>query len=165
MSTRELETGIASLDFARHMLLNLLEGTPEDLWFHIPIPDGNHTAWIAGHVAWEDDDCLRSLIDGRDSTLPQAWHDCFGTGSQPTPNAADYPDIADLRAKLNESREAFKSFFAASVDKLDAPVPKQLHGFAKDFASLMHAVACHEMVHVGQLTVIRKSLKLKPVFA
>jgi DinB superfamily len=165
MSSRELDTGIASLDFARHMTGSLLDGTPEDLWFHIPIPDGNHAAWIAGHVAWEDDDCLRTLIADRGSTLPQEWHDCFATGSQPTPNPSDYPAIADLRAKLAASREEFKAFFAASANRLSDPIPKQLHGFARDLASLMHAVACHEMVHVGQLTVIRKSLKLKPVFA
>ena len=31
-------------------------------------------------------------------------------------------------------------------------------------AGLMPALACHEMIHVGQLTVIRKSLQLPPVF-
>lgn len=165
MSTRELETGLASLDFARHMTLSLLDAIPAEHWCHIPIPEGNHAAWIAGHIAWEDDDCLKQLIENRDSALPQSWHNRFGTGSRSTPNAADYPDIADLRAQLAASRQELKAFFTTSVDRLDQPVSKQLHGFAKDLASFMHLIACHEMVHVGQLTVIRKSLRLNPVFA
>ncbi|MCB9852727.1 MAG: DinB family protein [Phycisphaerales bacterium] len=165
MSTRELQTGLASLDFARHMTLSLLDAIPTEHWFHIPIPAGNHAAWLAGHIAWEDDDCLNQLIDRHDSALPQSWHDRFATGSRSTPNAADYPEFADLRSQLAASRNELKAFFAASADHLDQPVSKQLHGFAKDLASFMHMIACHEMVHVGQLTVIRKSLKLPVVFA
>lgn len=165
MSATELTRGMGSLDFSRLMLSRLLDGTPEEHWFHIPTPDGNHAAWIAGHVAWEDDDCLKQLQPTRGSKLPASWHAIFGTGSQPVSDADAYPAIPDLREQLTTLRDEFKQFFASAPDQIDAPIPSELHGFAKDRAALMHAVACHEMVHVGQLTVIRKSLQLGPVFA
>lgn len=164
MSSRELEVGLGSLSFARHMLLRFLDGTPEDLWFHIAVPGGNHAAWIAGHVAWEDDDCLKALIEGRGSKLPRPWHDRFAQGSQPMPDSHAYLDIAEIRANLTTLREELIGFFAASAERLTDLVPEEVHGFAKDLSALMPAIACHEMLHVGQLTVIRKSLKLKPVF-
>lgn len=165
MSNRELNTALGSLAFSRRILTAFLDGTPEEFWYHIPIPGGNHAAWIAGHVAWEDDDCLNALVEGRQSALPPTWRATFGTGSQSTPNAADYPPITEIRSTLAATRATFIEFFRAAPDRLAELIPKSLHGFARDRASLMHAVACHEMVHVGQLTVIRKSLKLPPVFA
>ena len=164
MSSRELETGIESLSLARRMTLRFLDGIPDDQWFHIPVPEGNHATWVAGHISWEDNDLLKSLIEDRGSKLPQRWHNCFAQHSKPTPNSDDYPDIAEIRTNLATYRAEFISFFTASADRLADPLPEEWHTFAKDLAAMMHAVACHEMLHVGQLTVIRKSLKLEPVF-
>lgn len=164
MSSRELEIGLEALGFSRRMTLAFLEGIPEHQWFDFPVPSGNHAAWIAGHVAWEDDDCLKNLVEGRGSTLPHQWHDCFAQGSKPTPRPEDYPGIAAIRMTLATCRAELIDFFTASVDRLADPLPEKWHSFAKNLAALMPALACHEMIHVGQLTVIRKSLGLRPVF-
>lgn len=165
MSTRELDIGLGALGFARFMTLKFLDAIPEEQWCHVPVPGGNPAVWIAGHVAWEDDDCLKSLIEDRGSELPQRWHDCFATSSTPTSNADDYPTIAEIRTTLETLRRELIDFFTASADRLADPLPEAWHAFAKDLAALMPALACHEMIHVGQLAVIRKSLKLAPVFS
>ena len=164
MSSRELETGIDSLSFARRLTLTVLDGIPDDQWFHVPVPEGNHATWVAGHIAWEDDSLLKALIENRGSKLPQQWHDCFAQHSKPTPNSDDYPNIAEIRKNLATCREELIGFFTASADRLADRLPEQWQTFAKDLAAMMHAVACHETLHVGQLTVIRKSLKLEPIF-
>jgi len=164
MSSRELDTGIGSLRFSRRLALGLLDGIPAENWLHVPVASGNHATWIAGHLAWEDDDILAHLIDGRGSKLPQAWHQRFSQGSRPTTEASDYPGHEEIRAALHTIRAELISFFTASQDRLADPVPEDVHALAKDLAALMPALACHEMLHVGQLTVIRKSLQLPPVF-
>lgn len=164
MSARELETGIASLRFSRRMALALLDGIPEEHRLHVPVPDGNHATWIAGHLAWEDDDILSHLVEGRGSKLSQAWHARFAQGSRPTTGADDYPNQREIRAALDRFRDELTDFFSASVDRLADALPAGIHAFARDLAALMPALACHEMIHVGQLTVIRKSLRLPPVF-
>jgi len=164
MSTATLEAGLTSLRFARHMTMSLLDAIPEQDWFHVPVDGGNHAAWIAGHVAWEDDDCLNSLVDGRGRKLPRRWHDTFATGTKPNSDPSAYPDIPELRAALTAYREELIDSFKAAADRLADPLPEGLHGFAKNLAAFMPAIACHEMIHVGQLTVIRKSLQLAPVF-
>lgn len=165
MPTRELDLGLNSLDFARKMSLALIDAIPEEHWFHIPVENGNHAAWILGHIAWEDDDILKSLNPERGSKLPPAWHERFATGSRPTPEPDAYPSLDELRTAANALRAEVRAFFTGAADRLTDPVPPSVHGFAKDLAALMPLLACHEMIHVGQLTVIRKSLKLGPVFA
>ncbi len=164
MSSRELHTGLASLNFARRMTLAFLDGTPDELWNRVPVPGGNNAIWIAGHVAWEDDSVLEGLVDDHESTLPPSWAERFAQGTRPSDNMADYPPIPEIRAQLDAQRAAFIDYFKANVDRLAELLPEQWHGFAKDRSALMNAVACHEMVHVGQLTVVRKSLNLQPVF-
>ncbi len=164
MSSRELETGIATLNFARHMTMRLLDAIPDEHWFHAPLAAGNTAAWIAGHLAWEDDDCLEHLVEGRGSRLGASWSERFAQGTTPSVIAADYPTIAEIRTALATLREELSGFFTASADRLADPLPDGLHGFARDMAALMPFLACHEMIHVGQLTVIRKSLNLAPVF-
>lgn len=164
MPSRELETGVASLRFSRRLALGLLDGIPEEKWFHAPVASGNHATWIAGHLAWEDDDILAHLLEGRGSKLPRVWHERFAQGSTPTANASDYPGHEEIREALGTFREELIGFFSASADRLGDPVPEKIHAFARDLAALMPALACHEMLHVGQLTVVRKSLQLPPVF-
>lgn len=164
MSSRELEIGATSLRLSRRLALGLLDGIPADAWMHVPVPDGNHATWIAGHLAWEDDNILSSLVEGRGSKLAQPWHHRFAQGSKPTSDPDDYPGQGEIRAALDAFREELIGFFSASIDRLAEPLPEGMHAFARDLAALMPALACHEMVHVGQLTVIRKSLQLPPVF-
>ena len=164
MSSLILDAGLSSLKFARHMTVSFLDAIPKEHWFHAPVEGGNHAAWIAGHVAWEDDDCLMQLVEGRGRKLPQHWQDTFATGTRPSTDRSASPSIPELRAALTDYREELIAFFQASADRLSDPLPEGLHGFAKDLGSFMPALACHEMIHVGQLTVVRKSLKLKPVF-
>ncbi len=164
MASRELETGIGSLRFSRRLARAFLDGIPPEHWLHAPVPGGNHAAWIAGHLAWEDDDILATLVEHRGSKLDRTWHERFAQGSTPTANPGDYPDRAELLAALDTFRDELIAYFTASADRLADPLPESIHAYARDRAALMPALACHEMVHVGQLTVIRKSLRLPPVF-
>lgn len=163
MSSSALETGLATLGLSRRLLMPLLNGVPEAMWFHVPVASGNHAAWIAGHIAWEDDCWLTSLVPDRGSLMPPAWHERFGQGSRPTTNPADYPAIADIRTALTARREELIALFTASVDRLFDPLASEHHGFARTLAALMPALACHETLHAGQLTVVRKSLELERV--
>ncbi|MCA9242770.1 MAG: DinB family protein [Phycisphaerales bacterium] len=162
--SRELETGLMSLRFSRRMALALLDGIPREHRLHVPVTDGNHATWIAGHLAWEDDDILSHLVPGRGSKLAESWHGRFAQGSRPGGDAAAYPAYDEIRAALDRFRAELIGYLSDSVDRLGNPLPDGIHAFAKDLGALMPALACHEMIHVGQLTVIRKSLRLPPVF-
>ncbi len=164
MSARELETGIATLRFSRRLARGLLDAIPADDWLHAPVPGGNPAIWIGGHLAWEDDDILSHLDADRGSRLPTEWRARFAQGTRPATRAEDYPGHDEIRAALDTLRAELLEFLSGAGHRLADPLPDGVHAFARDLAALMPALACHEMVHVGQLTVIRKSLQLPPVF-
>ena len=165
MGCKVFEAGKAAMGFSRRMLLGLLEEIPQDRWLHQPCAGGNHAQWIAGHIASEDDDVLTKLKP-RPSKLPDGWVAQFGMGSTPSPDARKYPSKGKVMEVLASQREELLSWFASMDEvQLSAPVPDDWKSFAPTYGALMPGLAWHEGLHTGQLTVVRKSLGIKPRFA
>ena len=164
MSTEKSNTALASLKFARKATLGLLESIPEDTLCHQPIPGCNHALWVAGHIAMTDEYFMHE-VGGKPLTLFEQWKDTFFMGSKPTGKLSDYPAVADVKAALHNNREMFLTWFASLDAKaLAAPLPESLKDFAPNVATLGCTLAWHEGLHAGQLSMIRKSLGLDPVF-
>jgi len=156
--------GIEALKFARRITLGLLEGIEDQQFLHRPLPGGNHAMWIVGHIACEDDEFLSELA-GRKQQLSKPWHDNFGMGSTPSDDASAYPSIAEIKTQLASLREQFLGWLQTMPEaRLGQPLPESWATFAPNYAAFMSTAACHEMLHAGQLTVVRRSLGLKPVF-
>ena len=154
---------LTTLNFTRGWLGQLLEDIPADQMLHQVTPGGNHPLWIIGHLAWSDD-FFRAELDGSAPTTPPAWKDLFGMGSEPTTDASRYPSVDELRQALDATRTALLDWFGGMDEaKLSAPLPDDWTSFAPTYGALVHIIAVHEAAHVGQLTVVRKSLGLKPV--
>ncbi len=166
MSTVEPKTqlaGLAALSFVRKLLDDMLDTLDDEQMMHQPVAEANHALWIAGHLA-VCDDMMRTMLGGGDSVTPEAWADMFRDGTQPQSDAGAYPPVTDLRKALNDARRALLDWFSSMDDAaLAGPLPDEWREFAPDYASLMASIAAHEAMHVGQLTVNRKSLGMKPV--
>ena len=164
MSNFARESGLAALAFARQMTVGFLDDIPKDKYVHQPMPGANHALWIAGHIAWTDDDFL-STFGVRDKKLPASWHKACGYQSKPTTKASDYPAMTEILDKLATLREELGNWFKSMSDeKMRSPLPEDWKTFAPNYAGLMNSMACHESLHAGQLTVVRKSLGLAPKF-
>ena len=158
----ERKIGLATLAFARKQTLAFLEDITQANAVHQPCAGANHAAWIAGHIAWEDDSILTSMKP-RASVLPPTYTKLFGTGSSATTDASAYPPLDELRERLSQLRSELVAWFGnLSEQQLRSPLPKEHAGYAENFAGLMSTLAWHEGLHAGQLTVIRKSLGMKP---
>lgn len=164
MTVPALDMGLDTLAFARRTTLMLLDGFPSDKLVYQPIPDGNHAAWIAGHIAYADDYFLH-MLGVRDPRLPESWHKSCGYQSLPVADAGAYPSLTELTDQLASLREEFINWLRTlSAEQLRAPLPDDWKDFAPNYAAFIGATACHESMHAGQLTVIRKSLGLAPKF-
>lgn len=161
----EKRIGLATLAFARKQTLAFLEDITQAQAVHQPFPGANHAAWIAGHIAWADDFFLTTLKP-RKAVLPETYTKLFGMGSTPTADASTYPKLEQLREKLSQLREEMVAWFGNMPEQqLHASLPKEFDGFAENFAMLMSTISWHEGMHAGQLTVLRKSLGMKPKVA
>ena len=158
-------SGVTALAFVRNMLTQMLETLSDEQMLHQPVPGGNHALWIIGHLA-VCDDMMRSMAGGGSSKASEEWTALFKDGSQPQPEASAYPPIAEVKAALEEWRQDLLDWFDSMDDAaLLEPLDDEWKEFAPTRAALIASIAAHEAMHVGQLTVVRKSLSMKPVMA
>lgn len=164
MTNDLIDAGLAALAFSRQALLGMFDSLPEDKLLHQPCPDANHAMWILGHLACADEYFMNKVAD-RPFNKMEAWKDKFFIRSKPTTSAADYPPIAEVKETLANNREALISCFGKMDEaKLRSPLPEDMQDFAPSHTALIPTIAWHEGMHTGQLSVIRKSLSLPPVF-
>lgn len=126
---------------------------------------GNHAAWIVGHIAFIDDAML-SAATGSASRLPAHFEKLFGTGSSISDQPADYPSRVELTATFEDTRRRLLDWVGSLHERtIFTPMPENYRNFIADYSKVSTAVAQHEFMHLGQITVIRASLGMKPVFA
>ena len=88
----------------------------------------------------------------------------FFAKSHPSTDAATYPSVEVLRDYFATSRAAWRDWVASlSDEQLAGPPPAEFQKFAPTLGNVLMRLLWHEGMHYGQLTVIRKSLGLKPV--
>ncbi len=158
------ETGKNALAFSRMAIAGLLEDIPEDKLCHQPLKGTNHALWIMGHVAATDAFFLTELAQPPELGQP-TWMELFRMGSTPKPNLTDYPPVSELRTYFTNVREEVIAWFGSQSEaELLTPLPENLGTFSGYRGALMGTMACHEMLHAGQVTIIRKHLEIGPKF-
>jgi uncharacterized damage-inducible protein DinB len=155
---------LATLDFTQTQLQNIFAAIPDEHFLHQPFPGANHALWTMGHLATVDRFFLKTFADA-DPALFERHKAAFFAKSSPSPNAADYPSINEVRAYFQESRKAFRDWIESLDEgRLTAPLSPELQKrFAPTLASVLSRLAWHEGMHYGQLTVLRKGLGLSPI--
>jgi uncharacterized damage-inducible protein DinB len=154
---------LAAFDWTDKAVDDLFTGIPAEEFLHQPCPGANHALWTLGHLATVNQYFLKTLA-GRDGTLFEKYKEMFFAKSQPMSDAASYPPLDVLRDYFKTSRAAFRSWVESlSDEQLTGPAPEEFKKFAPTLGNILMRLLWHEGMHYGQLTVIRKSLGLKPV--
>jgi DinB family protein len=152
----------AALEFARRQTLRLAQDIPSDKLCYQPVPNANHALWVLGHLAWCDD-LFQSQLGGRKPVLDESWAKLFATGTKPTNNRNAYPPIEQIKAGLDRSRKALLEWLGSLDERtLATPLPDKWKEFAPTYGAVPGSCACHEGMHAGQLSVIRRGLGLAP---
>ncbi len=135
---------------------------PEE-WCHQVHPDANHPLWFMGHIGTVDNFMLETVGPERVLSRDGYW-ELFGMGSRPTPNPDDYPPVDEVRRFFDDRRKALLGALG-EVDeaRLLEPVPEGLPEFLTDVASVFETAVWHEAMHLGQVTVARRSLGHRPL--
>jgi len=141
---------------------SVLEGIDDKDGSKTVYPDGNSLEWIAGH-----------LITGRYRNLLRLDLDVttykhlkkFIDESKPPPNAiafdkdAPYPALSASVEQWQMYAELFlKALESADADTLQRELPFPIPGGGRTVLDALAFVAVHESYHIGQMSIIRKSL-------
>lgn len=159
-----LATGLQSMRFARGFLKMLLEKTPDEVYFSVPVQGGNHAGWVVGHLAVTDDFVL-SALTGRPSMLPVGWGELFAGGSVCHADASRYPPREELERVLDQARAALEAWYSSlSEDQLSTAVEGNLAMFIPTWGSIGGACCFHDGFHSAQISVARRAAGLAPMF-
>ncbi len=137
--------------------------TPED-WTRQAVPGTNHALWFAGHMATADNYFISQVAPGREKEF-DGWDKHFGMGSKPTSDPDDYPPVAEVLDAMRERRDVLLGLLRGRTEaELNGPPAAGASDFLPDLGSVFEIATWHEAMHLGQVTVIRRSLGNQPLF-
>ncbi|HLW63743.1 MAG TPA: DinB family protein [Gemmataceae bacterium] len=163
-----LQFAIDQIIFARNYTLRLLEPTRIDDWFRQPPGGVSHIGWQVGHIAFAEYRLALWRIRGQrpeDAALfSPEFLKLFGANSVPQADPAVYPPVREVQAVMERIHaQAMRELPAMSDPELDEPVPHP-HPYAKTKLLALLWCAHHEMVHAGQIGLLRRFLGYSPIW-
>ena len=162
-----LSLALQQIEFARSYTLSILAEIDEAEWFTMPAGCPTHVAWQVGHLAMAEYGlCLyrqrgRGEIDT--SLMTSAFRKAFSRGSIPEPEPAKNPSPAEIRGVFdNVHAQVLLEAPSFTAESLAEPVDMPYAAYATKLGSLLFC-SHHEMIHCGQLGLLRRLLGKQPV--
>jgi uncharacterized damage-inducible protein DinB len=162
-----LELALKQIEFARNYTLTLLEGLPDDQWFAQPAGGVTHIAWQVGHLAMAQYGLCLFRVRGRSADDTQLMNSRFrkkfSRGSVPNPIAEENPSPDEIRAVFQRVHNQAMSELAEHDDpSLSEPVDQPYAVYSTKLGALFFC-AHHEMIHAGQIGLLRRILGQAPI--
>jgi uncharacterized damage-inducible protein DinB len=163
-----LQLAIEQIVFARNYTIKLLEQTPMTEWFRQPPGGVSHVGWQVGHLAFAEYRMALWRIRGQqaqdDALVSQDFIRLFGAKSVADADPTKYPAPAEIRAILDRVHEqVLRELPGLDEAELDQPVPHP-HPFAHTKLLALLWCAHHEMLHAGQIGLLRRLLGYPPMW-
>lgn len=150
-----------TMDSARKYTLTLLEAVPEADWFRQPPLGVTHVAWQVGHLAYAEYRLILERVRGQrpadTSLLPPDYTRLFGRGSIPQADPRQNPSPQQLREVLDRvHQQAMHELKSFTPEQLQEPISEPPHPMFSDKGGAINWCAMHEMVHAGQIGLLRR---------
>ena len=165
--SERLEIAKQNIASAREYTLTLLDGLTDEQWFWTPEPAVSHIAWQVGHIAMAQYGLTlfrqrgRADVDG--SLIPNRFRKKVMKGTKPEAAPDSYlppNEILDVLHRVND--QMLLEIDGLDGPGLDEPVEMPYAGFPTCYGSLLFA-ASHEMLHAGQIGMLRRLMGLPPI--
>ena len=152
---------------ARQYTLALIEDIEDDLWFVKPEGCPTHVAWQVGHLGFAQYAlCLMRVRDaqpGDRDIISRPFRKQFSKGTTPGDSAEDYPSPEEIRATVAAVHEqAMKEMPAFDEEQFTQPLAAPHQMFDTRLGALEFC-ALHEMIHAGQIGLLRRMLGKEPL--
>ncbi len=153
--------------FARGYLHTLVDTVPVERWFEQPAGCPTHVAWQVGHIASSQYLLTlfrtRGKLDSDEGLIPKAFLKQFGKGSEAQPAEASSFSAGQVLEIFDAvGREAVAVVPTLSANSLRQSVVMPYAVYPNILGSLLLA-SHHEMLHAGQVGIVRRMLGLTPV--
>ncbi len=162
-----LELAIKQIEFARSYSLTLLADIAPEEWFTMLAGCATHVAWQVGHLAMAEYGLCLYRQRGRaeiDTTLmTSSFRKAFSRGTIPEPDPAKNPSPEEIRGVFDKVHaQVLLEAPSFTAESLAEPVDMPYAAYATRLGSLLFC-SHHEMLHAGQLGLLRRLLGKQPV--
>lgn len=167
MSRDRLELAVAQIEFARSYTLQMLEDVGDDEWFKQVDGCPTHLAWQVGHLAMAQYALTMIRLRGKEredeELLSKQFFRRFQKGTKPEFAATEYPSISEIRDTMDRVHAASLDELARYTDEsLNEKLPDPTAVFDTKLGSVFFC-SSHEMLHAGQIGLVRRMLGKEPV--
>ncbi|RIL11057.1 MAG: hypothetical protein DCC75_03115 [Proteobacteria bacterium] len=160
-----MKDSIEALAFGHKSLGMMVNRFCEDLkpeeYLHRPCPGSNCAAWILGHLTVTDCSAIKTL-GGTPPALPEGFEARFSREGD-APAASDFGDVTKLLPLFGEVHGVLiATLLKTPPELLSKPLekPRPIFSTIGEMASF---ISHHAAMHVGQITIIRRSLGRPPL--
>jgi hypothetical protein len=163
-----LREALDQLEFTRKYTLARVETVPLTEWFTISPGGVSHVAWQVGHIAMAEYrlclERLRPRTTADEALISDDFLKSFSRESVPSSNPNVYPSAAEIRSCFDRVHSRILEELPGYPDsELDLAPLKPHPLFNTRIAGLRYA-PLHEMIHCGQIALIRRMLGQKPLW-
>jgi hypothetical protein len=164
----ELQLLIDQIAFARKYTLRLLDTIDPARWFWQPREGVTHVAWQVGHLAMANYrlglDRIRGQRPEDEALISTAFLTKFGRDSVSDPNPDRNFKPAELRTVFDRvHQQLLTELPQLAPAELDQP-PLKPHSLASTKRACLSWCAEHEMVHAGQIGLLRRLMGNAPLW-
>lgn len=154
---------VAARQYTESLLADLEPGN----WFKQPAAVNTHVAWHVGHLAMAQYGLVlfrqRGRQPGDTDLMTSRFRKQFSKGSQPDPVVENNPSLEEIRevfARVHQ--QALLELENYPLGQLDDPVDQPYAAYATKYGALLFC-AHHEMLHAGQIGLLRRLLGKSPI--
>ena len=168
MSTlAHLDIARRQIEFARTYTHSLLQDLEDADWFRQPREGVTHIAWQVGHLAMAEYGLCLFRIRGRQpedlELMSGKFRKQFSKGSLPDSNPATNPSAREIREVLDRvHQQALREMAGYSEALLNEPAEDPRAVFETKLGALFFC-SHHELLHAGQIGLLRRLLGKPPV--
>lgn len=170
MTRADLDRAIEQITFARNYTLRLVDATHPAEWFRMPAGGVTHVAWQVGHLAMAEYrlalERLRGRRPGDELLIDDKFLALFGRDSTPEipTDSSRYPPAGEIRAVFDRVHEqTLRELPGIDPATLSEP-PTKPHMLAHTKLASLFWCAAHEMVHAGQIGLLRRLFGHRPLW-
>jgi hypothetical protein len=166
-TTPTLEIAIKQIQFSREYMLSLIADVDDADWFRMPAGASTHVGWQVGHLAMAQYGlCLfrqrgRAMSDSE--LMSSSFRKQFSKGSKPEADVAKNPSPQEIRDVLKRVYDqSMLELPQLTEATLNEPVDMPYSVFPTKLGALFFC-AQHEMIHAGQIGLLRRLLGQEPI--
>lgn len=155
---------ISMLNTARYITTTYLADLSDEELLVRPVPGAHHIAWQLGHLILSECSMLEGIKPGSAPQLPEGFEVNHSKEAAHSDRLDGYLSKDAYLGIMGRVREATRlQLEECSEQRLDELGPEALRSYAPTVGSVFLMIGSHEVMHSGQLAVVRRALGKKVV--